>query len=65
MADLKIQTDEKPEMIDLLSSVFEQLLLEVDYMICRKNIYHTVGTVPAFNRKIVEICKFDIPNTYK
>jgi uncharacterized protein (DUF362 family) len=30
----------------------------------KKNIYHTVGTVPRFNRKIVEICKFDIPNTY-
>jgi hypothetical protein len=30
----------------------------------KKNINHTVGTVPAFNRKIVEICKFDIPNTY-
>jgi hypothetical protein len=29
-----------------------------------KNIYHTVGTVPACNRKIVEICKFDIPNTH-
>ena len=29
-----------------------------------KNIYHTVGTVLAFNRKIVEICKFDIPNTH-
>jgi hypothetical protein len=29
----------------------------------KKNIYHTVGKVPAFNRKIVEICKFDIPNT--
>ena len=29
-----------------------------------KNIYHTVGTVPTFNRKIVEICKFCIPNTY-
>ena len=29
-----------------------------------KNIYHTVGTVPTFNRKIVEICKFDIPNTH-
>jgi hypothetical protein len=26
-----------------------------------KKIYHTVGTVPAFNRKIVEICKFAIP----
>jgi hypothetical protein len=23
-----------------------------------------VRTVPAFNRKIVEICKFDIPNTH-
>ena len=30
----------------------------------KKNIYHTVGTVPTFNRKIVEICKFDIPNTH-
>jgi hypothetical protein len=30
----------------------------------KKNIYHTVGKVPAFNRKIVEICKFDIPNTH-
>ena len=29
-----------------------------------KNIYHTVGTVPTFNRKIVEICKFDTPNTH-
>ena len=29
-----------------------------------KNIYHTVGTVPAFNSKSVEICKFDIPNTH-
>jgi hypothetical protein len=29
-----------------------------------KDIYHTVGTVPIFNRKIVEICKFDIPNTH-
>jgi hypothetical protein len=29
-----------------------------------KNIYHTVGTVPTFNRKIVEICNFDIPNTH-
>jgi len=28
-----------------------------------KKIYYTVGTVPTFNRKIVEICKFDIPNT--
>jgi hypothetical protein len=28
-----------------------------------KNIYHTVGTVPTFNRKMVEICKFEIPNT--
>ena len=28
-------------------------------------MYHTVETVPAFNRKIVEICKFDIPNTHK
>ena len=36
MEDLKIQTDEKSEMIDVLSSVFEQLLLEVEYMICRK-----------------------------
>ena len=36
MEDLKIQTDEKPEMIDVLSSVFEQLLLEVEYMICRQ-----------------------------
>jgi hypothetical protein len=27
-------------------------------------MYHTVETVPAFNRKIVEICKFDIPNTH-
>jgi hypothetical protein len=33
-------------------------------MIKWKNIYHTVGTVPAFNRKIVEICKFDIPNKH-
>jgi hypothetical protein len=31
------------------------------YIIKRKNIYHTVGTVPAFNRAIVEICKFAIP----
>ena len=30
----------------------------------KKNINHTVGSVPAFNRKIVEICEFDIPNTY-
>ena len=29
-----------------------------------KNIYHTVGTVPVLHRKIVEICKFDIPNTH-
>ena len=29
-----------------------------------KTIYHTVGTVPTFNKKIVEICKFDIPNTH-
>ncbi len=29
-----------------------------------KTIYHTVGTIPTFNRKIVEICKFDIPNTH-
>jgi len=28
-----------------------------------KKKYHTVGTVPTFNRKIVEIGKFDIPNT--
>ena len=27
-------------------------------------MYHTVGTVPTFNWKIVEICKFDIPNTH-
>ena len=26
-----------------------------------KKIYHTVGTVPEFNRKIIEMCKFDIP----
>ena len=25
---------------------------------------YTVGTVPASKRKIVEICKFDIPNTH-
>ena len=25
-------------------------------------MYRTVGTIPAFNRKIVEICKFDIPS---
>ena len=29
-----------------------------------KKIYLTVGTVPTFNRKIVEICKFDIPSTH-
>ena len=29
-----------------------------------KKIYQNVGTVPTFNRKIVELCKFDIPNTY-
>jgi hypothetical protein len=29
-----------------------------------KNIYHTVETVPTFKRKIVGICKFDIPNTH-
>jgi hypothetical protein len=29
-----------------------------------KNINDTVGTVPAFNKKIVEICKFDIPSTH-
>jgi hypothetical protein len=29
-----------------------------------KKIYYTVGTVPTFNRKIVEICKFGIPNTH-
>ena len=34
-----------------------------DRLIVRRG-YHTVGTVPAFNRKIVEICKFDIPNTH-
>jgi hypothetical protein len=34
------------------------------HMIKWKHIYHTVGTVPAFNRKIVEICKFDIPNKH-
>jgi hypothetical protein len=27
-------------------------------------MHHTVGTVPAFNRKIVEMCKFDIPSTH-
>ena len=27
----------------------------------KKNIYHTVGTVPEFNKKIVEMCKFNIP----
>jgi hypothetical protein len=27
-------------------------------------MHHTVGTVPAFNRKIIEICIFDIPNTH-
>jgi hypothetical protein len=26
-----------------------------------KKIYHTVGRVPEFDRKIVEMCKFDIP----
>jgi hypothetical protein len=30
----------------------------------KKNIYHTLGTVPALNRRIVEICKFDIANTH-
>ena len=29
-----------------------------------KNINDTVGTVPAFIKKIVEICKFDIPSTH-
>ena len=29
-----------------------------------ENIYHTVGKVPTFNRKIVEICKLEIPNTH-
>jgi hypothetical protein len=29
-----------------------------------KKIYQNVGTVPTFNKKIVELCKFDIPNTY-
>ena len=29
-----------------------------------KKIYITVGTVPTFNRKIVEICIFDIPSTH-
>jgi len=26
--------------------------------------YHTVGTVPTFNRNIVDIGKFHIPNTH-
>ena len=26
----------------------------------RQNIYHTVGTVPTFNRKIVEIISFSV-----
>jgi hypothetical protein len=30
----------------------------------KKYIYHTVGKVPVFNKKFVEICKFDIPNTH-
>ena len=30
----------------------------------KKNIYRTVGTVPTFNRKIVEIGKFDIPSKH-
>ena len=30
----------------------------------KKNIYHTVGTIPAFNRKMVETCKFDITNIH-
>jgi hypothetical protein len=29
------------------------------------SLHDTVGTVPTFNRKIVEICKFDIPSTHK
>ena len=27
-------------------------------------MYHTVETVPAFNRKTVEMCIFDIPSTH-
>jgi hypothetical protein len=37
---------------------------DFNYGIKWKNIYHTVGTVPTFNRKIVEICKFNIPKTH-
>ena len=29
-----------------------------------KKKYHTVENFPKFNRKIVEIAKFDIPNTH-
>ena len=26
--------------------------------------YQTLGTVPTFDRKVVKICKFDIPKTH-
>jgi hypothetical protein len=34
-----------------------------ELQLLKKNMA-TVGTVPTFNGKIVEICKFDIPNTH-
>jgi hypothetical protein len=48
----------------LFLTIATQLFFFMTFNKMKKNIYHTVGTVPTFNRKIVEICKFDIPNTH-
>ena len=48
----------------LFLTIATQLFFFITFNQMKKNIYHTVGTVPTFNRKIVEICKFDIPNTH-
>jgi hypothetical protein len=40
-----------------------QLFFFITYNEMKKYISH-FGTVPSFHRKIVEICKFDIPNAH-